>query len=273
VIRGFVGRGGAGKTFSAVSYLWSLYKRGRAVYSTTPLVDLRVKWSPVLEMYVPVDALHFGLDWAAGYLTRFDEIYGLDNCEVFLDEVGGWMDAKDHSTIPDEVRRFLAQDRREGVNINWTHRTTRVFHYLLDNTAEVSRSTRYGPLIWSKVFDPQDPKEQHNRFTVVSPKVYDLYQTLARVGDSKGNGYGLGGRAGYRSGGANGKLVRLDNWGPHGISIFCRPEQYNCLLRKFGPEAVGLHRDDNAGRGLYRYGPCEWLSHITEQVLIQKRGY
>ncbi len=257
MIKGTVGRGGAGKSFVTVKRLWAAHKRGRTIYANTPLVDFRVKFvkqGPLFDSYsglritypawIPVDNDTFGLDWAEGYVFRFEEMYDLDNCEVLLDELASWMPSHKHSTIPDEVRRFLAQDRREGVNIHWTHRTTRVFHEVLENTAELVRCQRYGPIIHMRSVDPEDKagKALH-KFTAVSPLVHDLYQTFVRVGNAQGEGYGLGKRKGYK---ASGSLIQLHDYGPHGHELYCRREHIVCLLRKFGPEFIGIEREDAA---------------------------
>lgn len=276
MIRAFVGRGGSGKTFAAVRYLWGRWKRGRAIYSTTPLIDLRVKFDKEKRMWLPVNAVSYGLDWADGYLNKISDVIDKDNCDVFLDELAAWLPAKDYNDIPPEFMRFLAQDRREGVDMVWTHRTfDGVIPEMRRNTAEVSRGMRFGPMIIQKVYDPDTPKDTATRVLFVSPKVYDLYQTLARVGDRNGEGGGLGKRTGYRFVGTDGReMVLLQNYGPHKISIYVRPEQYTCLLRKFGAEAMGVQRVD-APIPKYREssGVCAWAGHATYDYLMKKRGH
>lgn len=240
-----VGRGGSGKTYNATRRLRRLYKAGRDIVSNTPLVDLRVQWDAE-QGWHPVDPESFGLDWAVDYVKTFEEIYDLDNCEVLLDEVAAWMPSHLHTRMPEEVRRFLAQDRREGVNIHWTHRTTRVFHELLENTAEIVRWERFGPLLHGIAFDPEDRDAERkgiHRWGMVTPQHYDLYQTLARVGNAKGEGYGLGKRTGYKASGRDANLRILRDYGPHGHSLFVRPAQLSCLMRKFDPEYLGFRRE------------------------------
>jgi hypothetical protein len=240
MIKGVVGRGGSGKTFFTVNRLWRLFKAGRDIYSNTPLVDLRVRWyrTPNGFQWIPVDCETFGKSWASGYIKTFEDIYALDNCEVFLDELGSWMPHRSKAiAIPEEVRRFLAQDRREGVNIHWTHRTTQVFPDVLANTAEITRCQRYAMFVVGQSFDPEDRAEKVGRRNVlmVSPHVYDLYQTLARVGNGSGEGFGLGGRKAYRS---SDGLIALNAFGEHSLDIFVNPRQNTVLLRMFGPEKM-----------------------------------
>jgi hypothetical protein len=247
-------------------------QRGRLIYSNTPLVDLRVKFvqqGPVFcshsglrisyPAWIPVDNATFGVDWAEGYVFKFEELYDLDNCEVLLDELASWMPSHKHSQIPDEVRRFLAQDRREGVNTWWTHRTTRVFHEVLENTADLVRCSRYGPVIHLKSVDPEDKSGKAvHKFMSVQPQIYDLYQTFARVGAANGEGYGLGKRKGYQ---ASGALIKLHDYGPHGHDLFVRRPHLVCLIRKFGPSFVGLQREDAAAFGSSR--PRYFLAGVS----------
>ena len=134
---------------------------------------------------------------------QFEDIYALDNCECLIDEIGSWMPNHKHKEIPEGVRRFLAQDRREGVNIHWTHRTTRVFHEVLDNTAEIAFCQRWGPLIIVRTHDPEEKDARASReFLIVNPGVYHRYDTFARVGSPEdAEGYGQGKRKAYASDG------------------------------------------------------------------------
>lgn len=244
MIKGTTGRGGSGKSLCTVARLWQMHQKGRPVWSNTPLVDLRVKRHSSSGLWLPVNAASFGEYWSGGKVTQFSDIYDLDNCEVLLDEIASWMPSHKHQQIPDEVRRFLAQDRREGVNVWWTHRTQRIFHEVLENTAEVTACQRYGPWIVATSVDPQDRAGKGvRRIYTVKPELYDLYQTFARVGTSSGEGYGLGKRLGY--GGHNLRVVQC--WGDQEWDIYVRPEQFACLMRKFGPERLRLRREEHHG--------------------------
>lgn len=259
MIRGTVGRGGSGKSLTTVARLHALYKKGREIISNTPLIDLRVRKCMLpdgSQGWLPVNAATFGTSWAAGYVTTFSSIYDLDNCEVFIDEMGAWMPKKDHAKIPDEVTRFLNQDRREGVNLWWTHRTTRVFYEVWDNTAELTRCTRYGPFVRMEQSDPESPADKPvTKWEQVKPELFDLYDTYAKVGNASGEGYGQGKRINY-SGKSTGRYWQGELETVDGRSLFAkiplREGQVVCMIRKFGPDSVGLLREENRS-GFVRY--------------------
>lgn len=252
MIRGTVGLGGRGKTLTTVQRLWRLYQaKGRQVYSNTPLIDLRVRRDPV-QGWVPVDLRTFGRSWAAGYVMSFEDIYRLDNCNVLLDEVGTWMHRSEWRDLPREVRQFLTQDRREGVDVWWTYRTTRVYHELWDNTGELSRCDRYGSIIVRHVSDPQIPADKPSRvFHWVTPMVHDLYDTAFRVGGGDGTGYGQGKRRPYVVGSPLSRFRYRQELETVGGSIMVadialRVNQAECLIRHLGPQSVGLKSSTDA---------------------------
>lgn len=261
---GATGAGGLGKTIYTVRELWHRYKHGRDIVSNTPLIDLRVKrvfpkqfWGGLFSLFqprseqiwVPVDPSTFGRSWAVGYIMKFDDLYNLDECECLIDEMGAWMPAHKHMAIPEEVRRFLAQDRREGVNIWWTHRTSRVFNVVLDSTIEIAEMDRYGPWIIATLVDPQNRapnKRPLRKHFFVSPMLYDLYDTFARVGDgATGKGYGVGKRKLY-AGAKQAAYYQCElpcvGGEVMGCKIRLRYEQKECLIRMFGLKSVGLYR-------------------------------
>lgn len=200
-IIGCIGRGGSGKTLRTVCRLWRLYKSGRTIVSNTPLVDLRYRWSVAAATFVPLDAATFGRSWASDYARTLDDVYTIADAEVFLDELAAWCPAHKHKSIPDEFRRVIAQDRREGLNIHWTHRTTKVFHEIRDNTKTIEQCVKWwGGLSQVVSYDPQDPAERLKRFFLMQPRHFHLYQTFARVGSATGDGFGLGALARKQAG-------------------------------------------------------------------------
>jgi hypothetical protein len=258
MIKGTWGRGGSGKSLVTVSKLWKEFCAGRDIISNTPLIDLAVKrfpnpnrtyLNPSKYIWMPLSPKTFGRSWAAGYVMKFEDVYDLDNCECLIDEMGAWMPNHKWKTIPDEVRRFLAQDRREGVNLWWTHRTTRIFNDVLDNTAAMTFCQRWGPVVIARTYDPEEKTSKGSKtFHFVRPSVFQRYDTYAKVGDpEKGDGYGKGKRALYSgSGNSSGfhytgylETVTGDRLG---FDIALSEGQAEALVRVFGPEVVGIHR-------------------------------
>lgn len=233
-----VGLGGRGKTLSTVARLWKKYKEGRPIWSNTPLVDLRLKFDHNKGCYVPYDDETFGESWAENYVYNVDDVLKACDCELLLDELGAWLPADEHKDIPRSFRRLITQDRRNGLNIWWTYRHTRVWNEIRDNTVEYRYCYRYGPMIFQRCVDAEDAKGKPvYAWFWVEPSVFDLYQTWAEVGDRNGKGYGVGSMASKRG------LV-LTGWGPHDLTISVKPEQLKCLRRKF-PERFGLEPENS----------------------------
>lgn len=261
-----VGLGGRGKTLSTVARLWKKYKEGRPIWSNTPLVDLRLKFDSSSGRYFPYDLETFGESWAEHYVYDVDGVLKARDCELLLDELGAWLPADEHKDIPRAFRRLITQDRRNGLNIWWTYRHTRVWNEIRDNTCEYRFCYKYTilptfpSLILQRSYDADDMKGKPLYYWFwVEPSVFDLYQTFAEVGGRDGKGYGLGALATKRG------LV-LERWGPHDLTISVRPEQLRCLREKF-PErfadrepsrffpTLGLLREELAGGGVRYYRP------------------
>lgn len=238
-VYGTVGLGGKGKTLSTVARLWKKYKEGRVIWSNTPLVDLRVKYDDSMKKWVPVDPSLFGRSWAERYVYNIDDVLKARDCEILLDELGAWVPADEYRDIPKAFKRLITQDRRNGINIWWTYRHTRVWNEIRDNTVEYRYCYKYGlPGLGSVVFqrsvDAEDPKSKpvfHWYF--IDANTFNLYQTYAEVGDRTGQGYGMGALASKKG-------AVINNWGPHKLSLSVTPAQYRVLIDCYGPEALGL---------------------------------
>lgn len=294
MIKGCIGRGGAGKSFYTVGELHKLFRKGAEIISNTPLIDLRVRHIIAPNgryMPVPVDPIMFGHSWASAYIMRFAEIYDLTNCEVLVDELGVWAPASEWQSMPSNVKQFLAQDRKEGVNVHWTARTDRVFVDVRENTAQIAKCRRWLEyIIEIRLIDPQEPDEKPVRlFRTVNPNIYDLYDTFAVVGKAgrpkKGEvdetvmKYRQGGRRSYSDNMSPYRWVsHLPTVGGDTLvsSIRLRWSQAWCLMRKFGAESIGLRREENFF-GVY-YGRCpessvELVKMADDPELLELRGF
>lgn len=297
-IKGVFGRGGSGKSLCKIAELWKMYKQGRDIVSNSPLIDLRV-YRDERGNWRPLDKELFGESWASGYIRTFSDIYELDNCEVLMDEIGAWLPAHKHQQIPDEVRNFLAQDRREGVNVHWTHRTTKVFHEVLSNTAWITRCYRYGGWVFTLSWDPEEKGMKKERgFMVVNPNIYSLYQTYYRIGppDDKAlttsrRGYGLGKRSGYGGKELTTMVQRFHNFD---MEFYLSPEQKAVWAWKYGPGSLGWARSYSFGRATWskptadaskalvpvdRGEVVKWWEHPgyicldSDDIAVEKRRY
>lgn len=232
-VYGAIGHGGRGKTLSTVARLWKLYKQGRPIWSNTPLVDLRIRWDG--SKPVPVDKKTFGKSWAVNYVQSIEDVLKARDCELLLDEVGAWVPADEWKEIPKSFRRLITQDRRNGINIYWTYRHTRIWNELRDNTIEFRYTYKYLQyFIVQRCIDAENPKAKpvYDWFRV-EPETFQLYQTWAEVGDRNGDGYGMGALASRRG------FRIVENWGDHGLTLSVTQNQWLALLDQYGPEALG----------------------------------
>jgi hypothetical protein len=264
MITGYVGKGGAGKTFWAVRDLIATKKRkkGMEIYANTPLIDYRVRLArsgPAFDKmsglaihypaWLPVDDDNFGLSWADGYVTTMAQVFELRNCVVLLDEVYNWMSSpkpgmaknkgEEWTNLTMEALNWLNQDRKDGVDIIWSaRRAMDVLNNMRENTAHLWRCQLWfkgwgGSWGWSIATEQDDDlkaKERPARKVLrLSPDIAHRYDTLAHVGDAMGGGYRRGGRDNY------GQLTR---------------GQRQVVLRRFGPDALDLVREEGAIAGV-----------------------
>lgn len=255
-VRGYIGDYGAGKTFSAVADCWEQLHRpgGKDVYSNLSLVDMRVRRDPLTGSWRPVNpgtlaeadggptgstGTGFGYFWG-GVVRTWEEIIGLDNAIVLMDELPNLMHSHDWSSVPKSFRRWLNQQRKFGVDIYWTAPVnTMVDNMLRDTTSVTHICTRIGPIIRMEVQDVRSSIQHrgaklNSRTKRVDPAVYHLYDTLEIMGSLDGEGYTRGKRKTY------GALTE---------------GQRVCLIRKFGPARIGIERLEDIDVPLSRR-PC-----------------
>ena len=193
MVEGFVGRPGAGKTLSMVHQAFRLKKLGkRKIYANIPLVDKRVRKTREYFFFgkvsvSPRSKTGYGSSWADGHVNAIEEILLLDNATILLDEVHMWMPSTDWGKIPFEVRLFLAQQRKEGIDIWWTAQAqARVFNVIRELTACLWRCQRYGGLSILRGCDPEDREDMGKRVMWIGPDTWNFYDTSYMVGSGDG---------------------------------------------------------------------------------------
>jgi Zonular occludens toxin (Zot) len=183
VVEGYDGRPGAGKTCSMVWRAWQQHERfGREVYANIPLIDRRP------------ESRTYGKSWGAGdRLRTLDEALKLDNCLILLDEVHVWAPSQEWQNIPPEMKIWLAQHRKNGLDIWWTAQSSaRVYNVIRELTATCWSASRFGPLTILKGRDPETKEDLGKKYLLIRPEIYNLYDTAYMVGTRDGDGAGRG---------------------------------------------------------------------------------
>lgn len=233
MIQGFIGRPGAGKTYSMVSLAYRLHGR------------------------VPIYS-NMSLSWAQQVET-VDELVGLTNGLVLLDEAGLWFNSRYWSRVSIEQMSWFAQSRKRGVHLWFTSQSEAAVDASIRRlVATYVYCMRYGPLIVQRWVDPNDLRARGlTRFMWLSERVFRLYDTYEIVGDGSGQGRGRGEgavqglRGVYVRECVLGGVVRYREAGP-GDLIDWRSV---CLVRRDGSGFRELSREDLEALGVARRDP------------------
>lgn len=105
-ISAYVGSNGSGKSLCAVIDAMTHLSAGRPVLSSIPLFDWEQSPGTLHPNYVPLTDWRQLLDFEGGHLL--------------LDEVTGFADSRQSSTMPAQVRSMLVQLRKRDVTLAWT---------------------------------------------------------------------------------------------------------------------------------------------------------
>lgn len=122
-ITAFVGYNGSGKTLAAVQVAMAHLDAGRPVLSTVRLLDWK---NPRPCDDASCDSDRHGLEGHMAshplYLpfTDFRDMFDLRGGHILMDEVTGIADAREHASMPVQVRNHLPQLRRRDVTLGWT---------------------------------------------------------------------------------------------------------------------------------------------------------
>jgi hypothetical protein len=95
--------------------------------------------------------------------------------------------------MTDEVASRLAQSRKQGVDLLYTAQAFQGVDAIIRRlTAVVHKCERWGPLIRVRETDGTSGEYLCTHWTRLKPAVWELYDTYAIVGNSAGEGGGLG---------------------------------------------------------------------------------
>lgn len=168
MIEGWTGRVGSGKTYSLCQRCLHIKRRRKKVriFTNVPLFD-----------------------FADGTFSDWEEMFELDNAVVVIDEISVWMGSRDWGKLPLEVGDFLAQSRKDGVDLLYTAQAFAGVDTIVRRlTATVYHCERLGPLVIETARDPHSGENLGKRYHLLSKKVfrhYNTYQVASRPGQGQ----------------------------------------------------------------------------------------
>jgi hypothetical protein len=135
---------------------------------------------------------NMSVPWAEPF-TSWEQLVGLADGICMLDEAMIWFNSRNFGKFPPEVLSFLAQSRKNGVDMMFTAQS---FMGVDTNfrrlTATRYQCDRYGPLIVEKSFDGQSDEYLGKRYRLLNKRIFDLYDTWEVVGNVDGSDAGVG---------------------------------------------------------------------------------
>lgn len=233
MIEGYLGRLGAGKTYAMVK-------------DSLPYIGK-------LAIYANME----GLDWAT-YFDTWDDLCGLTNALVLIDELGLWAMARDYKTFPREVLQHVINSRKQGLHIKWTAQNEGGIDVTFRRqTASYYRHERYGPFIKQTTEDAGSGQKMFTRWFRLSETVYKRYDTFQIVGNGHGQSTQRGAAAARKERERAEELVK-------GAWVRLEPDPavlHPLAFRRAVPEDIGL------GLPIWKAGPDGIIKRVDTSEL------
>lgn len=202
----FTGLESSGKSLRLAMVVVSVVKRNskwlkesgevRPIYSN-------MKFDSQFEQYAK------GLGVPLKYWSNLDELIEIDNCDVIIDEVGNYFDSRMWADLSLDVRRWLTQGAKSGIEIYGSAQdfaqVDKSFRRLVNQLYEIIKvigSSRPSPTkppvkrVWGlcavKTLDPRGYEEDKKRslsgipsFFTIQKKYCEIFDTTQKIVKSK----------------------------------------------------------------------------------------
>lgn len=161
MIEAFTGLPGAGKTYNMVKKAYVQHKKGKKVYA------------------------NFETTFAT-YFKELDEIYNITDSLILIDEAGIYLPAQAWNKIPFEFMRSIRQHRKNGLNLWYTAQDMQDVATALRRVTQFQHNySKSAFLMFCKTTNPRTKEKFGFDISVLSKKIYNLYDTNFEVGFSK----------------------------------------------------------------------------------------
>lgn len=172
MIEGYLGRMGAGKSYSMISR--ALKSEGkRPIYSN-------MSNPPGDAWMIPIRSV--------------DDLLAIEDGLVLMDEIALWFSARGWTKNSPDVLWYFAQTRKRGVDLLFTAQSDAMVDVAIRRlTATYWECSRTLNFVICKGRDPNDANGRYFSRAVypVSPKVYERYESYEVIGYGDGSGYGM----------------------------------------------------------------------------------
>jgi len=157
MIEAFTGLPGEGKTYNMVRKAYKQHLSGRKVYA------------------------NFKTTFAT-YYKELDEIYGVKDALILMDEAGIYLPAQAWNKIPFEFMRAIRQHRKGGNDLWYTAQDMQDVSTALRRVTQFQHDfEKFLFFCTESVKNPKSKKNYGLRFIIFKKEIYDLYDTNDEV--------------------------------------------------------------------------------------------
>jgi zona occludens toxin (predicted ATPase) len=161
MIEAFTGLPGAGKTYHMTKKAFFEAKRGRPVYANYQL--------------------NFG-DIKTHYFKELDELQGIKNALILVDEAGIYLPAQAWRNIPFEFIRQIRQHRHDGLDLWYTAQDMQdVATYLRRITQFQHDYNKIWKFSGERTINPRNKAKYGFDFSFLNKKFFKLYDTTENI--------------------------------------------------------------------------------------------
>lgn len=157
MIEAFTGLPGQGKTYNMTRKALQKMKQGKKIYA------------------------NYRVD-GAEYFKELDELIGITNAIILIDEAGIYLPAQAWKNIPFDFIRQIRQHRHDGLDLWYTAQDMMdVATYLRRITQFMHDFQKFGPIFFEKTSNPRTRAKYGFNVTFLNKSVYSKYDTTENI--------------------------------------------------------------------------------------------
>lgn len=157
MIESFTGLPGMGKTYNMTRYALKQFKKGRTVYANYHVKGFK-------------------------YFKELNEVIGVKNALILIDEAGIYLPAQAWNSIPKEFVREIRQHRHDGLDMYYTAQDQQDVATCIRRVTQLQHDfTRFGKVMFEKCTNPRTGSKFGFNFSILNSKIFDLYDTKENI--------------------------------------------------------------------------------------------